>query len=184
MQTGRRTAHAGSSVSADDPGGHRLESQPSSRTGEKPPYGMIGGLRKRRHHSKPGARLNPIRPNQTRPCFGFRSPSAVAAPPRPRSMRRGPRTLRRISGSQSFARFGLISTLVAFVAPSAPTDQGGKACRRHAFDIVSFRAKTRAFQRLYGEVVNAAHWNCHLEVAKSTMAGHRRFSRLPQQPKS
>src|ERR1700756_4222267 len=27
---------------ADDPGRHRLESQPSSRTGENPPYGMIG----------------------------------------------------------------------------------------------------------------------------------------------
>ena len=28
---------------ADVPGRHRLESQPSSRTGENPPYGMIGG---------------------------------------------------------------------------------------------------------------------------------------------
>ena len=32
MQTGRRTAHAGSRL------------QPSSRTGENPPYGMIGGI--------------------------------------------------------------------------------------------------------------------------------------------
>src|SRR3989454_11941070 len=29
---------------ADDPGRHCLESQPSSRTGENPPYGMIGGI--------------------------------------------------------------------------------------------------------------------------------------------
>ena len=29
---------------ADVPGRHRLESQPSSRTGENPPYGMIGGI--------------------------------------------------------------------------------------------------------------------------------------------
>ena len=29
---------------ADDPGRHRLESQPSSRTGENPPYGMRGGI--------------------------------------------------------------------------------------------------------------------------------------------
>src|SRR6516162_764382 len=29
---------------ADDPGRHRLESQPSSRTGENPPYGMIGRI--------------------------------------------------------------------------------------------------------------------------------------------
>ena len=28
----------------NDPGRHRLESQPSSRTGENPPYGMIGGI--------------------------------------------------------------------------------------------------------------------------------------------
>src|SRR5262249_4001977 len=27
-----------------DPGRHRLESQPSSRTGENPPYGMIGRI--------------------------------------------------------------------------------------------------------------------------------------------
>src|ERR1700749_3799023 len=30
-----------------------LGSQPFSRTGENSPYGMIGGSRKRRHHSKP-----------------------------------------------------------------------------------------------------------------------------------
>ena len=42
---GRWTAHAGSKLkAADDPGRHRLESQPSSRTGENPPYGMIGGI--------------------------------------------------------------------------------------------------------------------------------------------
>src|SRR5215470_768121 len=45
MQTGRRTANAGSRLKPlDDPGRHRLESQPSSRTGANPPYGMIGGI--------------------------------------------------------------------------------------------------------------------------------------------
>src|SRR5882724_9370612 len=34
-------------------GRRHLKSLPSSRTGENPPYGMIGGSRKRRHHSKP-----------------------------------------------------------------------------------------------------------------------------------
>src|SRR3981189_1169222 len=43
-------------------GRRHLKSLPSSRTGENPPYGMIGGSRKRRHHSKPGPRLDPTRP--------------------------------------------------------------------------------------------------------------------------
>jgi len=38
MQTGCRTAHAGSRL--NHPGRHRSESQPSSRTGENPPYEM------------------------------------------------------------------------------------------------------------------------------------------------
>ncbi len=44
MQTGRRTAHAGSRLKLRRPGKAPLESQPSSRTGENPPYGMIGGI--------------------------------------------------------------------------------------------------------------------------------------------
>src|SRR5438445_4615286 len=32
------------SQNAEHPGRHRLESQPSSRTGENSPYGMIGGI--------------------------------------------------------------------------------------------------------------------------------------------
>src|SRR6516165_4378376 len=45
MQTGRRSANAGSRLKPlNDPGRHRLESQPSSRTGENPPYGMMGGI--------------------------------------------------------------------------------------------------------------------------------------------
>jgi hypothetical protein len=44
-QTGRRAAHAGSRLKLIDvPGRPRLISQPSSRTGENPPYGMIGGI--------------------------------------------------------------------------------------------------------------------------------------------
>ena len=44
-QTGRRPAHAGSRLKLIDvPGRSRLIRQPSSRTGENPPYGMIGGI--------------------------------------------------------------------------------------------------------------------------------------------
>jgi hypothetical protein len=44
-QTGYRMAYAGSRLKPlTHPGRHRLESQPSSRTGENPPYGMIGGI--------------------------------------------------------------------------------------------------------------------------------------------
>jgi hypothetical protein len=44
-QTGRRAAHAGSRLKLSDvPGRLRLKGQPSSRTGENPPYGMIGGI--------------------------------------------------------------------------------------------------------------------------------------------
>src|SRR6266699_1640637 len=42
LDGGRRMPGAG--LSADHPGRHRLESQPSSRTGENSPYGMIGGI--------------------------------------------------------------------------------------------------------------------------------------------
>jgi len=34
------TAASAANAAADHPGRHRLESQPSSRTGENPPYGM------------------------------------------------------------------------------------------------------------------------------------------------
>jgi hypothetical protein len=44
-QTGRRTGHAGSRLKLTNaPGRSRLTSQPSSRTGENPPYGMIGRI--------------------------------------------------------------------------------------------------------------------------------------------
>src|SRR5215475_8939402 len=44
-QTGRRTAYAGSRLKLGDvPGRLCLISRPSSRTGENPPYGMIGGI--------------------------------------------------------------------------------------------------------------------------------------------
>jgi hypothetical protein len=45
MQTGQQMAHAGSRLKpADCLERRRLESQPSSRTGENPPYGMIGRI--------------------------------------------------------------------------------------------------------------------------------------------
>ena len=44
-QTGRRSAHAGSRLKLIDVSGRsRLIRQPSSRTGENPPYGMIGRI--------------------------------------------------------------------------------------------------------------------------------------------
>src|SRR6202166_5138648 len=44
-QTGRRSAHAGSRLKLIDASGRsRLICQPSSRTGENPPYGMIGRI--------------------------------------------------------------------------------------------------------------------------------------------
>ncbi len=44
-QTGRRPVHVGSRLKLiDAPGRSRLIRQPSSRTGEKPPYGMLGGI--------------------------------------------------------------------------------------------------------------------------------------------
>ena len=47
-QTGRQSAYAGSRLKLnDEPGRSRLTRQPSSRTGENPPYGMIGGIEER-----------------------------------------------------------------------------------------------------------------------------------------
>jgi hypothetical protein len=61
-QTNPWPAHAGSRLKLSDALGRRRPTcQPSSRTGENPPYGMIGGSRRRRHHSKPGPRLDPTR---------------------------------------------------------------------------------------------------------------------------
>src|SRR6516162_10557889 len=47
-QTGRQSAYAGSRLKLnDEPGRSRLTRQPSSRTGENPPCGMIGGTMER-----------------------------------------------------------------------------------------------------------------------------------------
>src|ERR1700730_14636569 len=44
-QTSRQAVHAGSRLKLNDElGRSRLTGQPSSRTGENPPYGMIGGI--------------------------------------------------------------------------------------------------------------------------------------------
>src|SRR5215472_574969 len=61
-QTNTGPSHAGSRLTLTDVlGRRRPKCHPSSRTGENPPYGMIGGSRRRRHHSKPGPRLDPTR---------------------------------------------------------------------------------------------------------------------------
>src|SRR5882757_8634685 len=45
MQTGKHAANVGSRLKlAWKPGRRHLKSQPSSRIGENPPYGMIGGI--------------------------------------------------------------------------------------------------------------------------------------------
>src|SRR5580704_10141683 len=61
-QTNTWSAYAGSRLELSDAlGRRRPKRHPSSRTGENAPYGMIGGSRRRRHHSKPGPRLDPTR---------------------------------------------------------------------------------------------------------------------------
>src|SRR5215813_4417999 len=61
-QTGCRSVYAGSRLKLHDvPGRSRLTRQPSSRNGENPPCGMIGGRWKRRHHSKSATRHRPTR---------------------------------------------------------------------------------------------------------------------------
>ena len=49
-------------ISTMRPGKAHLKASLPAVLGENPPYGMIGGSRKRRHHSKPGPRLDPTRP--------------------------------------------------------------------------------------------------------------------------
>src|ERR1700730_9198107 len=61
-QTNTWSAYAGSRLELSDAlGRRRPKRHPSSRTGENPPYGMMGGSRRRRHHSKPGPCLDPTR---------------------------------------------------------------------------------------------------------------------------
>src|SRR3984893_10586680 len=61
-QTNTCAAYAGRRLELSDAlGRRRPKPHPSSRTGENPPYGMMGGSRRRRHHSKPGPRLDPTR---------------------------------------------------------------------------------------------------------------------------
>src|SRR5215813_10481515 len=55
-------AHAGSRLKPTDClERHRSESQPCSRTGENPPYGMIGRIEETSASSKPGPRLDSTR---------------------------------------------------------------------------------------------------------------------------
>src|ERR1700737_2526124 len=62
-QTVRRSAHAGSRLNLiDAPGRSRLKCQPSSRTGENSPYGMIGGIEETSASFEPDPRLDPTRP--------------------------------------------------------------------------------------------------------------------------
>src|SRR4029077_9101659 len=75
-----RPAHAGSKLKVGDVSGRpRLKGQPSSRTGENPPYGMIGGI------------------EETSASFEARSAprSYPTDPHRPQVMRSGPRGSRR-----------------------------------------------------------------------------------------
>src|SRR6266700_3906485 len=71
MQTGR-ARHVGATCGKAP----FLISQLCSRTGGNPPYGMIGGRWKRRHHTKPGPRHRPARP--CRKCLKIKWSSAPA----------------------------------------------------------------------------------------------------------
>src|SRR6476660_2253367 len=80
MQTGKYAANVGSRLKlAWKPGRRHLKSQPSSRIGENPPYGMIGGI------------------EETSASFEARSAprSYPTDPHRPQVMRSGPRGSRR-----------------------------------------------------------------------------------------
>jgi hypothetical protein len=55
------TSMLGASLIEAGSGKAYLIGQLWSRTGVNPPYGILGGSRKRRHHSKPGPRLDPTR---------------------------------------------------------------------------------------------------------------------------
>src|SRR6202166_4534006 len=80
MQTGKHAANVGSRLKlAWKPGRRHLKSQPSSRIGENPPYGMIGGI------------------EETSASFEARSAprSYPTDPHRPRVMRSCPRGFRR-----------------------------------------------------------------------------------------
>src|SRR5260370_21575401 len=82
-QTGRRRVHAGSRLKLRNvPGRSRPTSQPSSRTGENSPYGMIGGI------------------DETSASFEARSAprSYPTEPHRPRAVRGRPRGRRRSVG--------------------------------------------------------------------------------------
>jgi hypothetical protein len=75
-QTDRRPAYAGSRLKLSDaPGRSRLIRQPSSRTGENPPYGMIGGDR-----GDVGIIRSPVRASIPPDCGGravMRVPTAI-----------------------------------------------------------------------------------------------------------
>src|SRR5215469_16630143 len=59
-QTNTWPAYAGSRLELSDVlGRRRMKCHPSSRTGENPPYGMIGGSRRRRHQSPVRASILP-----------------------------------------------------------------------------------------------------------------------------
>src|SRR6266536_5880261 len=83
MQTGKHAANVGSRLKlAWKPGRRHLKSQPSSRTGENPPYGMTGGI------------------EETSASFEARSAprSYPTDPHRPRAVRWRPRGRRRSVG--------------------------------------------------------------------------------------
>src|SRR5215471_19665521 len=76
---------------AHDPGRHRLESQPSSRTGENPPYGMIGRIEEtsasfearyapRSYPTTFGSKSTKLRVSTTSPLSLRNSPSKWTSP--------------------------------------------------------------------------------------------------------
>src|ERR1700731_2715810 len=100
-QPSRQAAYAGSRLKLNDElGRSRLTGQPSSRTGENPPYGMIGGIEETsasfearsaprshptggrgwKHPRLPGHPVGPVskRRNKAIAAYGLRRHSAIA----------------------------------------------------------------------------------------------------------
>ena len=75
MQTGKHAANVGSRLKlAWKPGRHHLKSQPSSRIGENPPYGMIGGIEETSasFEARSAPRSYPTEPHRPESCADTR----------------------------------------------------------------------------------------------------------------
>src|SRR5262249_39589213 len=126
-------------LNSQSTGRPRLKYRPSSRTGENPLSGMIGGRWKRRHHSKPDSRHRPTRPGPWgRPTMSveWRCFTEKLAPTL-NGVRRPPRETRRMEANLSWQGVLLGAGLTGDRAGKAPSDRPalepyrGKPAVRH-----------------------------------------------------